>query len=540
MKDFKDFGFSEGILKAIEEKGFEEPTPIQEKIIPDMLNSECDLIAQAQTGTGKTAAFGLPILERLNVDNSCIQALVLCPTRELAIQVSEELNSLRSNKDIHITPIYGGQSIDQQIQRLKRGVHIVVGTPGRVIDHLRRRTMKLGGIKYLILDEADEMLAMGFIEDVETIMAKTNTDKRTLLFSATIPQRIASLAKKYMKDQKLIRIQPNQITTELADQIYFEVNTSDRLEALCRIIDVEEGFYGLIFCRTKINVNSLTMKLQDRGYDTDCLHGDISQHLREKILKKFKDRHINILVATDVAARGLDIYDLTHVINYSLPQDPDSYIHRIGRTGRAGKLGTAITFISPSEYRKLVYIKKHIRTDIRKEELPGINQILQVKQDNIKKSINEIMKAGEYKNYINLAKELLQQAQPEETVASVLEFALKGKLDKKQYSTMTPASVDNKGTTRLFIAKGKKDGFTPRELIKFIQQKASIQNNEMQNIGIFDSFSFVTVPFQKAEIILKSFRNKKKNEWSLVVKAKHERIKPKRSSRPRKKGKRNK
>ena len=517
---FEGFNLSANLLEAVEKKGFEEPTPIQKEIIPRLLKNEKDLVGQAQTGTGKTAAFGLPILQDIKSENRSIQALVLTPTRELALQVSEELNSLKNKKEIYIIPVYGGQSIEQQIRHLKKGVHIVVGTPGRIIDHLRRRTMKLGGINYLVLDEADEMLAMGFIEDVETIMAETNRKKRTLLFSATVPTRIVKLARKYMEHYELIKIRPQHIATELADQIYFEVNASDKFEALCRIIDVEEEFYGLIFCRTKINVNSLTAKLQDRGYEADCLHGDISQNLREKILRKFKNRQINILVATDVAARGLDIFELSHVINYSLPQDPDSYVHRIGRTGRAGRRGTAITFITPSEYRKLVLIGKHAGADIRREEIPGVEQILKARQDIIKNAVREIIKEGEHGDYLALAEELIKKEAPEQVVASILKYALDDELDISQYSRISPVSVDNKGTTRLFVAKGRKDGITPKKLVSFIQKRADIKNRDMQNIEILDKFSFVTVPFKQAEIILDNFRNQERGGRSIIVKAK--------------------
>ncbi|MFQ5900631.1 MAG: DEAD/DEAH box helicase, partial [Thermodesulfobacteriota bacterium] len=383
QKTFNDLGLSAKVLDAINKKGFEEPTAIQVMTIPLMLRDDTNIIAQAQTGTGKTAAFGLPLIELVNTDSKTVQALILAPTRELAIQVSEEINSLKGDKDIRIVPIYGGQSIDQQLRRLKKGVHIVVGTPGRVIDHLNRKTLKIGKIEHLILDEADEMLNMGFIEDMEKIMKHTNPVKRTLLFSATMPRKIKDLAHKYMDGYEFLTVKKEQLTTNLTEQIYFEVKASDKFEALCRIIDIEDDFYGLIFCRTKSNVDSVVTHLKDRGYDAEAIHGDISQAQRERILGTFKKRKVNTLVATDVAARGIDVNNLTHVINYSLPQDPESYVHRIGRTGRAGNEGTAITFITPIEYKQLMFIQRIAKTDIKKSKIPGVKDIIKAKKKKI-------------------------------------------------------------------------------------------------------------------------------------------------------------
>jgi ATP-dependent RNA helicase DeaD len=341
---FDKLGLSPNTLKAVAQKGFEEPTPIQEKIIPLLLSGERDLIGRAQTGTGKTAAFGLPLIDKLSGTpmerkDTPVRAIIMVPTRELALQVSEEIHSLRGDSGIQILPVYGGQAMEPQIKRLKKGVHIVVGTPGRVLDHMRRKTLKLSEVDYVILDEADEMLNMGFIEDVEEILAATPETRRTLLFSATMPQRIVALAKKHMKNFLSVSVDKEPLTVSLTDQIYFEVAEGDKLEALCRIIDMEDEFYGLVFCHTKIDVDRNAQRLIDRGYEADALHGDISQPDREKILNQFRKQTINILVATDVAARGIDISDLTHVINFSLPQNPESYIHRIGRTGREKRHG---------------------------------------------------------------------------------------------------------------------------------------------------------------------------------------------------------
>jgi len=296
MKTFKELGLSEETLKNLKIKGFEEPTPIQVQTIPALLSGKKDIIGQARTGTGKTAAFGLPLIELLKDKSKNVQAIVLTPTRELAIQVAEEINSLKGNKKLRTVPIYGGQAISGQLRSLKKGVDIVVGTPGRVIDHLNRRTLKLDKISHLILDEADEMLDMGFLEDVKKIMEHTPEEKRTMLFSATMPKEIINIAEKYMVEYDIFRVAHGELTVSQTDQIYFEVHPGNKFEALCRIIDIEDEFYGLIFCRTKINVDNLAKHLMERGYDVDALHGDISQHLREKILNKFKKHFINILV----------------------------------------------------------------------------------------------------------------------------------------------------------------------------------------------------------------------------------------------------
>ncbi|MBD3264658.1 MAG: DEAD/DEAH box helicase, partial [Candidatus Omnitrophica bacterium] len=326
MKTFQDLGLSRQALDVVKQKGFEVPTAIQVKTIPFILKKDKDFVGQAQTGTGKTAAFALPIIDLLKKDSGVVQVLVLTPTRELAIQVSEEINSLRGKREFSVVPIYGGQSIGLQLRRLSRSVSVIVGTPGRIIDHLNRGTLKLDKISYLVLDEADEMLNMGFVEDVTKIIKSTNSSKRTFLFSATMPSEVMQIARKYMAGYEIVRISSEQLTVSQTDQIYFEVDAQNKFEALCRIIDVEEKFYGLVFCKTKIDVDTIARHLYERGYDADALHGDMSQSLREKVLDKFRKRVISVLVATDVAARGIDIQDLTHVINYSLPGDPHSYV----------------------------------------------------------------------------------------------------------------------------------------------------------------------------------------------------------------------
>lgn len=522
MKKFIDLGLSQTTLLALQKKGFEEPTPIQEQVIPLLLEAKHDVIGQAQTGTGKTAAFGLPLIERLAEHQNYLQGLILAPTRELAIQVAEELNSFKGDRNLHIVPIYGGQSMREQLRRLKQGVDIVVGTPGRILDHMNRESIRLDKLSNLVLDEADEMLNMGFIDDVETILKSSNPDKRVLLFSATMPDRLMKIADRYMVNKKVIKVKES-LTTRLTEQIYFEVAERDRFEALCRIIDVEPEFFGVIFCRTKVDVESVTNHLNERGYDAAGLHGDIEQREREKILTKFRNQNINILVATDVAARGIDISDLSHVINYAVPQNPEAYVHRIGRTGRAGKQGTAITFITPTEYRKLMFIERITKSSIRKEKLPHIKDIIQIKATRIQNDIETVIKNKDYDDYQVLAKNLLKNHESEIVLAALLKHAFQSELDIKSYSEIATISPNNTGKTRLLIALGRNHGMTPRKIVSFIKNTAEIGDKDINNIEILDKCSFVSVPFEKAETILEMSRKRKRGERAMIEKASKDR-----------------
>ena len=391
MQRFENYGLSREVLDALGKKGFEEPSDIQKLVIPELLKERTHLIGQAQTGTGKTAAFGIPILETLKPDKT-VKALILAPTRELANQVADEIYSLKGKKDIKVLAVYGGASIENQIKKLKSGVDIVVGTPGRVMDLMRKKVLKVSNLDYFVLDEADEMLNMGFIEDIELILEETNDEKKMLFFSATIPKTIMSIAKKFMKDYKLLKVEKQELTTDLTEQIYYEVKQEDKFEALCRVLDYTQNFYGIVFCRTKSEVDEVTNKLKARNYDAECIHGDITQGLRQKALDLFKKKILTILVATDVAARGIDVSNLTHVINYSIPQEAESYVHRIGRTGRAGHKGIAITFVTPREARTLAQIKRVTKTDIKRESIPNVTEILNAKEEALVAYIDEIIK----------------------------------------------------------------------------------------------------------------------------------------------------
>ena len=521
LEGFAALGLSEKTIKALAKKGFEEPSPIQALTIPVLLKGEKDVVGQAQTGTGKTAAFGLPILEMINKSNGNVRAIVLAPTRELAIQVAEEINSFANGRKLKIVPVYGGQSIELQIRQLKKGVDIVVGTPGRVQDLIDRKVLKLDKLEYFILDEADEMLNMGFVEDIEKILESTNKDKRMLFFSATMPKEILKIAENHMrKDYEIIKVESKELTTNLTDQIYFEVKQKDKFEALCRIIDLEPEFYGIVFCRTKNDVNELAGKLNDRGYDAGELHGDITQNHREVTLNRFKAKKLSILVATDVAARGIDVNDLTHVVNYAIPQEAESYVHRIGRTGRAGKEGTAITFMTPSEYKKLLQIKRITKTDIRKEKLPEIKDVILSRKHRIIENITNILQEGNLNGFIDMAKDLLKEGSPEDIVASLLKSAYEDVLDTSNYNEIEEATVDHTGKTRLFIALGRVDKITPKKLVEFIVKESSIDKNKIKGVEVYENFSFMSVPFAEAEVILDIFKKVRKGRKPLVEKAK--------------------
>ena len=474
-EEFSALGLTDRTLEAIRSKGFETPSPIQRLTIPALLDTEKtnDIIAQAQTGTGKTAAFGLPILERLRPLKGATQALILVPTRELALQVTEELLSLNGRSKLSISAIYGGASMSEQLRRLSKGVDVVVGTPGRILDHLHRGTLDIRELQYLILDEADEMLNMGFIEDIEEILSHANDRRRILLFSATMPERIISLSKKYMRD-------------------------SDKFDALTRIIDTEPEFYGIVFSRTKVGVDELVNRLTERGYAAEGLHGDVSQGQREKILRKFKKKLANILVATDVAARGIDINNLTHVINYSLPQDTESYVHRIGRTGRAGNTGTAVTFISPAEFRQFGYLRRDIKAQIKKESLPSAQDVIEIKKTRIKDDLAEIIENGSYEKYREMAAEMLSGLAPEVALASLLQLAFDNELDESRYPEIRSINVDRKGTARLFLAVGRADGYDARKLAELLRRECGLPDGKIGDLRVLESYSFVSVPFSEA------------------------------------------
>ncbi|BDV00776.1 RNA helicase [Thermodesulfomicrobium sp. WS] len=502
MPTFADLGLCDAVLTAVLRKGFEEPTPIQAQTIPTILNDTRDVLAQAQTGTGKTAAYGIPILQLLDPAAPHVQALILTPTRELAIQVAEELSSLRPDPRITIAPIYGGQSMGLQLRALRRGVSIVAGTPGRILDHLRRESLDLAQLAFAVLDEADEMMSMGFLDDVEEILSHTPAAKRTLLFSATMPREILAVARRTMNEFVTLRAESTSLTASATDQIAFEVAAADKFEALCRIIDMEEDFYGLVFCRTKVDADAIASRLEERGYDARALHGDLGQAQREKILDAFKKRHARILVATDVAARGIDVQDLTHVINFDLPGDPEAYVHRVGRTGRAGKSGIAITFVTPSEYRRLQWIQKLARTSIRKGKLPKVAEVLEAKRSRIESEVRSAMDQDIDPQMRHMAARILAHSDPETALAAVLQHAFGTELDPGRYRELQELGPDRTGKTRLVVSQGRRDGLTPRRLVAYLSDACGVEPRRVGDIEILDTCAFVSLPFADAEKVL--------------------------------------
>ncbi|TRZ87633.1 MAG: DEAD/DEAH box helicase [Methanosarcinales archaeon] len=418
--EFKDLKLSKEIQKAITDMGFEEATPIQSYSIPYMLEGK-DVIGQAQTGTGKTAAFGIAALERVDPHNRGVQAVILCPTRELAIQVSEELKKLSKYKrGIEILPVYGGQPIDRQIRALKNGVQIIIGTPGRVMDHMERRTLKLDGVKMIVLDEADEMLDMGFREDIETIMRKIPKERQTILFSATMSRAILDLTKKYQTKPQMIKLEHKEMTVPEVEQFYYEVKSQAKPEVLSRLIDINDIKLSLVFCNTKRRVDELVDILKSRGYLADGLHGDLQQRQRDIVMSKFRKKEIEILVATDVAARGIDVGDIEAVFNYDIPADDENYVHRIGRTARAGRTGRAISFVTGKEVYRIRQIQQFTKSRIIAQKIPSASDIEEVKTNLLLEKVKGIVDAGHLGEYSNMVEKLTQEDYSSLDVAAAL------------------------------------------------------------------------------------------------------------------------
>ncbi|MDU2674142.1 MAG: DEAD/DEAH box helicase [Clostridium sp.] len=486
---FKDLGLREGLLRAIDDLGFTSPSPIQAESLPVTLEG-FDIIGQAQTGTGKTAAFGCAIINNIKNRNS-IASIILAPTRELALQVHDELIKLTKYEKLNIVAVYGGAPIHHQARDLKRA-NIVVGTPGRVLDHIRRGNLPLDKVEVFVLDEADEMLNMGFIEDMEEIMKSIPEERQTLLFSATMPAQIKKLTKKYLKsDAKHIAIAKTEMTASKIAQYFYEVQGDQRLEALCRLIDFDMPQSSIIFCRTKKGVDDLVTAMQSRGYMVEGMHGDMSQVQRMKTLKKFKDGALKFLVATDVAARGIDVEGVTHVINYELPQDIESYVHRIGRTGRAGREGTAYSIITPREFGYLRQIRNTTKSDIVKKSVPTVQEIYNNKFTTMVDEVSSIIDAKGYDKFVDIAKELNERYDAVEVIASLMksQFDTKLSFDYSTDALVAPKSQD----VRLFFSAGKRDGLTIKNLLTYITDNAKVGASQIRNIDIMENFTFVNV-----------------------------------------------
>ena len=510
---FYEFGLSDELLNSISDMGFEEPSQIQKIAIPPIMKGK-DIIGVAQTGTGKTAAFGIPIIEKgLKGKSKRPAALVLAPTRELAMQVAEEFNKIGSRSGFVSLPIYGGQSIERQIKGLKKGADVVVGTPGRIMDHMRRKNLILSDVGTVVLDEADEMLNMGFIDDMKTILEQTPEDRQTLLFSATMPQQIVKISKQYMNSPKKVAVDTKELVAAKIDQVFYEVRQHDKLKALTRILDVQDPPLTLVFCHTKRDVDEISDKLKKLGYDAGAIHGDFTQSFRDEMMTKFKRGIIDILVATDVAARGLDINDVSHVINYSIPQNPEAYVHRIGRTGRAGKSGIAITFVTPREYSQLKLIERTAKTKISKGKIPSSAEVREARENELTEELEEIIKAGKHKAFHEVAAKMYEAYEPEEIAAAALALVA-GDLNVEDIEEIRGGSSSSrqsgggrKDMSRLFLTVGKKDKLQVGDIVRTISQASSIPGRNIGKIAMFDSYSFVEVPSDMAEQVIGSIND---------------------------------
>jgi ATP-dependent RNA helicase DeaD len=507
---FKDMNLSNDMQKAIADMGFEEATPIQAKAIPNIMEGK-DIIGLAQTGTGKTCAFGIPTIEKIDIDNHQIQALILCPTRELVIQTTEELKGLVKYKGrVKLLPVYGGQQIDRQIQGLKNKPHIIIGTPGRIMDHLRRKTIKLQDIKLLILDEADEMLNMGFREDLNTILEQANQDRQTILFSATMSKDVEKITREYQKNAITIKIEHKTLTVPQTEQYYVEVNESKKIDALTRILDASEIKLSIVFCNTKRKVDEVTSHLQTRGYLIEALHGDMRQSQRDNVMKKFRNSQVEILVATDVAARGIDVDDIEMVFNFDVPNDEEYYVHRIGRTGRAGRLGKAITLVTAREFNKLRDIERYTKANISLFKVPSSDSIIDKKIKQLFSKIKDELKDTSLPKYAEYIEKFIE----EETEISTLDIAtilLKlslGEIKKDTLETNVSSSSDN---SRMFINIGTMDGLTNNSLKDFLVDASKFNGSDIFNVEVLEKFSFFNIKKELAEKLISILEREKYN-----------------------------
>ncbi len=535
LSRFMALGLSESSMKAIGSLGYTAPTPIQEQTIAILLAGR-DVIAQAPTGTGKTAAYGLPIVERLDEDELHPQALVVVPTRELAIQVSEALHLLGQYREIVTLPIYGGQPYERQLRALARGIQVVVGTPGRLLDHLGRKTLDLSAVGTVVLDEADEMLSMGFIEDIEAILAQLPATHQSALFSATIPPRIARLAEQYMHDPTRISVATREAVAPQVRQVYYEVAGHAKPEALARVLDLEQPDSAIVFVRTRRDADAVAEQLNGLGYLAQAIHGEINQAQRERVLDRFRKGHTQLLVATDVAARGLDIPDVSHVINYDLPMDAESYVHRIGRTGRAGREGEALTLVTPREVRHLRFIEQAIHRRLQRLRVPTQADVAARRRAAFREDVLSILDAGELDTFLALVEDLSGSHDPTELAAAAFKMAAQA-LDAKRpgrsetwlSAIVAPSAQESKDTgqepgaeaevaslnrrgdtgargrrprgaeadsavVRLFLRVGRRDGVRPADLVGAIANEAGVPGDLIGDIDLYDTFAFVEVP----------------------------------------------
>ncbi len=511
---FEQLEIQQEILNAITDMGFEEATPIQAKSIPVILEGK-DIVGQAQTGTGKTASFGIPILQNVNPKSKTLQAIVLCPTRELAIQVADELRKLAKYlHGIKVLPIYGGQDIAKQIRSIKAGTQIIIGTPGRVMDHMRRKTMKLDHVKMVALDEADEMLNMGFREDIETILNEIPEERQTILFSATMPKPIMDITKRFQKDAQIIKVVKKELTVPNIEQYYYEVRPKNKAEILARLLDIYNPNLSVVFCNTKRMVDELVDDLQGRGYFAEGLHGDLKQSQRDRVMNGFRNGKTEILVATDVAARGIDVDDVDAVFNYDIPQDDEYYVHRIGRTGRAGRTGIAFSFVSGREVYKLKEIQRYCKTKIKAQPIPSVSDVAEAKVSKVFEKVTTIIEEGGLESYIDMVEEAVNVSDytTMDLAAAFLKMVM-GENEMADAQEQGALDFENtgaeEGMVRLFINIGKNQKVRPGDILGAIAGESGMPGKLVGCIDMFDKYTFVEVPREFAMDVLNAMKHAK-------------------------------
>ncbi len=519
MQKFIETGLDPDIIKAIKELGFEVPTEIQELTIPHLLKNENDLVALAQTGTGKTAAFGLPIIQKTDVSKNSIQALILCPTRELCMQITGDLeNYSKHTKRLSVTAVYGGANIDGQIKALNRGTHIVVGTPGRTIDLINRNKLDVSAIKFLVLDEADEMLNMGFKEDLDIILESVPAKRQTMLFSATMPPEIARIAENYMNNPEKITVGKKNTGAENVYHIYYAVNASDRYLALKRVADINPNIYGMIFCRTRKETKEVADSLMADGYNADALHGDLSQAQRDQVMGRFRGHMLQLLVATDVAARGIDVQDISHVINYNLPDELEAYIHRSGRTGRAGKSGISISIVTPREVTKIKLLERMINKTFERKQIPGGREICEKQLFNLIDKVEKIeVNHDQIDDFLPSLLKKLEWLDRDELIARFVSVEFNRFLSYYKDASNLNVRIQEEGAakrkkklnfTRFYINVGAKNHLNTARLIGMINEHSGIRNIEIGKIDVLKNFSFFECDSRFDKEIIKGLNNK--------------------------------
>lgn len=508
---FDELDLNPQILRGIADMGFEEATPIQSQAIPVVL-SGVDVIGQAQTGTGKTAAFGIPILQKVDPSLRKTQVLILSPTRELAIQVADEIRKLaKYMHGVKVLPVYGGQDISRQIKALKGGVQIIIGTPGRLLDHLRRKTIRPDFVHTIVLDEADEMLNMGFREDIETILGQLPEERQTMLFSATMPKPILEIAKRYLHEPEIVKVIQKELTVPKIEQYYYEVNPRKKNEVLSRLLDMYDPSLSLVFCNTKRKVDELVADLKGRGYFAEGLHGDMKQSQRDRVMNGFRNGRTDILVATDVAARGIDVDDVEAVFNYDVPQDDEYYVHRIGRTGRAGREGRAFTLVVGKEIYKLKDIQRYCKTKIRRQPIPSVNDVAAIKVEKLLEQAGELIATDGLGRMMDLLEEYLDGSDysATEMAAALLSMQL------GETSTQTLPKEEfgdtgaEPGMVRMFMNIGKKDRVRIGDILGAVAGESGMEGALVGTIDMYDNFSFVEVPQEYAAAVLEAMNHSK-------------------------------